>query len=60
MGQVLVVYLPVRSVGMTGVNSCSCNAHATIRPAIGNLNWGGVGGVVCGAPNQALTFEFFR
>lgn len=38
-------------------NVCFCNfgfGH-TVRPCIGNLNWGGVGSSTCFAPNQTMT-----
>ncbi len=34
---------------------CSCNTNYTVRPAILNSNWGGVGSNSCGAPTQTLT-----
>lgn len=41
-------------------NGCSCNTGAiyTIRPDIGNYNWGGVGGE-CSQPTQTLTLWFY-
>ncbi len=37
---------------------CSCNNNYTVRPAIGNRNWGGAGTATCSAPSQTLTVEF--
>jgi cysteine-rich repeat protein len=33
---------------------CFCDAGYTVRPCIGNLNWGGINGPTCGAANQTL------
>ena len=45
------------SVKLTGTGDCACNRTndntTTIRPAITNRNWGGVG-VSCGASSQSL------
>ena len=45
------------SVKLTGTGDCACNRTndntTTIRPAITNRNWGGVG-VTCGASSQSL------
>ena len=45
------------SVKLTGTGDCACNRSndntTTIRPAITNRNWGGVG-VTCGASSQSL------
>jgi len=39
--------------------TCSCtNPGYTIRPAIGNDNWGGINGLTCAAPTQTLIVEF--
>lgn len=38
---------------------CSCQPGDvyTVRPCIGNPNWGGVGTPTCGAPSQTITVE---
>ena len=45
------------SVKQSGIGDCACNRNndntTTIRPAITNRNWGGVG-VTCGASSQSL------
>ena len=45
------------SVKLTGTGDCACNRTndntTTLRPAITNRNWGGVG-VTCGASSQSL------
>ena len=45
------------SVKQSGTGDCACNRSndntTTIRPAITNRNWGGVG-VSCGASSQSL------
>ena len=46
------------AVGSTGDCSCTSNAW-TVRPAIGNYNWGGVG-KECSASSQKLTVIFER
>lgn len=54
------VELTVNPTG-SGVFNCSCQTWAfNIRPAIGNANWGGAGGVVstCNAPSQTMTVSF--
>ncbi|MGB5943846.1 MAG: T9SS type A sorting domain-containing protein [Leeuwenhoekiella sp.] len=33
---------------------CSCGANPTLRPAIGNGNWGGFGSGACGAVTQSM------
>ncbi len=37
---------------------CFCNNGYTIRPCIGNSNWGGINGITCGAASQDITVEF--
>ena len=38
---------------------CQCTTPGyTVRPCIGNLNWGGLNGVTCSAPNQTMTVAF--
>jgi len=40
-----------------GTGICSCSADVTIRPSIGNDNWGGVGNT-CYADTQSFRVEF--
>lgn len=45
----------------SGLCNCDNSASvATLRPDIGNPNWGGVGGATCSAPSQTITLEFRR
>jgi hypothetical protein len=44
--------------GAAGV--CVCDAALTLRPCIGNLNWGGLGGTTCGGPTQLITLRLER
>src|SRR5258708_7206829 len=38
---------------------CSCTTAPTLRPCIGNANWGGVGGgTTCGGANQSIQLIF--
>ena len=37
---------------------CSCGGDVTIRPCIGNHNWGGVGGT-CGQSSMKLRIDVF-
>ncbi len=37
---------------------CGCASNYSVRPCIGNLNWGGVNGPTCNAANQTMTVEF--
>lgn len=39
--------------------TCACNTGYTIRPAINNLNWGGITTTSCGAPSQTMTVTFY-
>ncbi|PCH97287.1 MAG: hypothetical protein COB85_02855 [Bacteroidetes bacterium] len=40
-------------------NVCNCdNPGYTLRPAIGNANWGGINGATCGGVNQIMTVTF--
>ena len=42
-------------------STCSCPNTAgvfTLRPTIGNENWGGAGGATCGAATQTITLTF--
>lgn len=34
---------------------CACNTGYTVRPCIGNMNWGGINGGTCWASTQTLT-----
>ena len=36
-------------------DSCNCISTYTIRPGIGNENWGGITGGSCGSPTQIMT-----
>lgn len=38
--------------------ACGCGSNPTLRPCIGNDNWGGFGGVTCGASSQNMRVEF--
>jgi hypothetical protein len=37
---------------------CGCSTGYTVRPCIGNSNWGGVAGSTCGGGSQTLTVTF--
>ena len=37
---------------------CACNTGYTVRPCIGNNNWGGINGVTCSASSQTMTVIF--
>ncbi|CAF4499991.1 unnamed protein product [Rotaria socialis] len=37
---------------------CSCATGYTVRPCIGNQNWGGINGTTCGSANQTMTVIF--
>ena len=37
---------------------CSCGGDLTLRPCIGNSNWGSIGVGGCGAPTQTMRVEF--
>lgn len=44
---------------VTTTGSCACASPSYIfRPIIGNLNWGGINGVTCSAPNQLMEVIF--
>jgi len=46
-------------VELTVTNSlCGCNTGSTLRPNIGNGNWGGINGVTCNAGSQKMEVEF--
>jgi N-acetylneuraminic acid mutarotase len=44
-------------VELTVGGSCSCSNAATVRPCIGNDNWGGIGSTTCSANAQTLSVE---
>lgn len=47
------------SIELTATGSmCACNTGYTVRPCIGNLNWGGINGVTCSSASQTLTVIF--
>jgi hypothetical protein len=37
---------------------CTCNTGYTVRPCIGNLNWGGATGNTCSGGSQTLIVTF--
>ena len=37
---------------------CSCTTGYTVRPCIGNSNWGGVNTATCGGSTQTMIVEF--
>jgi hypothetical protein len=37
---------------------CACNTGFTVRPCIGNQNWGAINGYTCGASAQTMTVIF--
>jgi len=37
---------------------CQCNTGCTVRPCIGNLNWGAINGYTCSASSQPMTVTF--
>ncbi|CAF4939373.1 unnamed protein product, partial [Rotaria sp. Silwood1] len=37
---------------------CACNTGYTIRPCIGNWNWGAIDGYTCSASSQTMTLIF--
>jgi hypothetical protein len=37
---------------------CACSTGYTVRPCIGNQNWGGINGVTCNAGSQTLIVVF--
>lgn len=39
-------------------SACSCTPGYTVRPCIGNLNWGGINGATCGSASQTMTVIF--
>ena len=40
------------------IRDCSCSGDHTVRPAIGNQNWGGIGSLTCNAPTQTMEVLF--
>lgn len=36
-------------------STCNCNTGYTLRPCIGNYNWGGINNATCGASRQTMT-----
>ena len=38
--------------------ACSCGSIYSVRPCIGNSNWGGVNSTTCGGPSQTMIVEF--
>jgi hypothetical protein len=49
--------LPDNDLEITINNSgCNCSTTYTLRPGIGNENWGGIAGPTCDAATQTLTF----
>ena len=46
-----------REITATGA-ICQCNTGHTVRPCIGNSNWGAVNAYTCGAATQTLVVEF--
>ncbi len=47
------------SVELANQGLCSCSPGYSIRPQIGNSNWGGVGGNTCGAIDQTIEVDFY-
>jgi hypothetical protein len=39
-------------------NSCLCNTGYTVRPCIGDSNWGGINGSTCSGSDQIMTVIF--
>lgn len=39
-------------------SDCSCGGNYTLRPCIGNANWGSIGVGGCNAPTQTMKVEF--
>ena len=37
---------------------CSCTTGYTVRPCIGNSNWGSINGLACSAAGQTMTVTF--
>jgi hypothetical protein len=33
---------------------CNCDTAYTVRPCIGNNNWGGINTATCGGPTQSM------
>jgi len=47
------------AVEFSNQSTCSCASGYSIRPLIGNANWGGSNGTTCGASTQTITITFF-
>lgn len=37
---------------------CACVTGFTVRPCIGNYNWGGINGPTCSSISQTMTVKF--
>ncbi len=46
------------AVEFSNIGSCSASSTYSLRPMIGNLNWGGVNGTTVNAPTQTITLTF--
>jgi hypothetical protein len=47
-------------VEFANVGTCTGSSTYSLRPLIGNSNWGGSGGVTAGAASQTITLTFFE
>jgi len=47
------------AVEFSNQGTCSCAAGYSLRPLIGNPNWGGSNGSTCSASTQTITITFF-
>jgi PKD repeat protein len=45
-------------VNYTGTCACAGSPAFILRPIIGNLNWGGIGGTTCSSPTQTMEVIF--
>ena len=46
-------------IELTGTGSnCNCLGGYTLRPNMGNLNWGGINMAACGASSQTMSVDF--
>ncbi len=50
---------PGGAVELSNQGTCSCAYGYSIRPNIGNLNWGGIDGPTCSAPDQLMEVIFY-
>ncbi len=50
---------PSGSVELSNQGSCTCANGYTIRPNIGNYNWGCIDGYTCSAPDQTMEVIFY-